>query len=157
MGIVIGGRGRQLAEEVGWQPERAMDVSVIVHEMISVGFDVSPAALRFLTAFSGLRIVHSPSIMLNDRRVWSWTEFDPKQVRTERGSIIACRCAEIVDESSLCPVGINSFHFTIYISPAMRFFAGMDSSVYGYGDSVDEFFARLVDEEKPVFLGSWAL
>lgn len=156
MEIVIRGRGRQLVEEMGWWPGRAVDVNVIVHEMDSVGFDISTSALRFLTAFSGLRIEHPPSIILNDQKMWSWTAFEPNRVCTERDSRIAIRCAEIVGES-LCPVGVNSFHMTIYISSSIRFFAGMDSAVYEYGDSVDEFFARLAGEEKPVLMGSWEL
>ena len=124
--------------------------------MDSVGFDVSPAAQRFLTAFSGLRTEHPPSIVLNGKKVHSWTEFDPMRVCTERDSRIASRCAKVVDEP-LCPVGTDSFHLTVYISPSMRFFAGMDASVYKRGESVDEFFAGLAEGEKPQLVGSWEI
>lgn len=154
MEIMIRGRGRRLAEEMGWQPERAADVSALAHEMTTAGFDVSQAARRFLTAFSGLRAEHLPSLTLNGRQIWSWTEFDPRLVCTNRDARVASRCANVVGEP-LCPVGVNSFHLTVYITPSMSFFAGMDASVYEYGAAADEFFARLADGARPQPRGSW--
>ncbi|MFG3064826.1 SUKH-3 domain-containing protein [Streptomyces sp. NPDC048231] len=150
------GAGRLLAEEAGWRPERAVDVSGPVGEMELVGFEVSAAARRFLEAFHGLRIEHPPSISLNSREMFCWTEFDPMRVCTERDARIAGRCAGVAGES-LCPVGIDGFHLTVYISPIGRFFAGMDSLVFDYADCIDEFFIKLAEGSRPQPIGNWEL
>lgn len=156
MEIAIHGRGRLLAEAAGWRPGRLVDVSGIVHEMTLVGFDVSVAACRFLEAFWKLRVEHPPSIELNGREIFCWTEFDPARVCTERDARIAGRCARVAGES-LCPLGIDGFHLTVYVSPSGKFFAGMDSSVFAYADRIDEFFAMLAGGSRPHLIGNWEL
>ncbi|OKI00522.1 hypothetical protein AMK13_33100 [Streptomyces sp. CB02056] len=132
------------------------DVSGLVREMKLVGFDVSPAAHRFLEAFWQLRIEHLPSIDLNSKEIFCWTEFDPTRVCTARDARIAGRCSGVVGES-LCPLGIDGFHLTVYVSPSGKFFAGMDSSVFAYADCVDDFFAKLADGSRPQLIGNWEL
>ncbi|WP_158712346.1 SUKH-3 domain-containing protein [Streptomyces sp. NRRL F-5135] len=156
MEIAIHGRGRFLAEASGWRPGRVVDVSGLVHEMNLVGFDVSAAARRFLETFWKVRIEHPPSIELNGREMFSWTEFDPARVCTERDARIAGRCAGVAGEP-LCPLGIDGFHLTVYMSPSGKFFAGMDSSLFSYADRIDEFFAKLADGSRPQLVGNWEL
>ncbi|MFF4396698.1 SUKH-3 domain-containing protein [Streptomyces sp. NPDC001480] len=119
-------------------------------------FDVSAAARRFLEAFCKLRVEHPPSIELKGREIFCWTEFDPARVCTERDARIAGRCARVASES-LCPLGIDGFHLTVYVSPSGRFYAGMDSSVFAYADHVDEFFAKLAGGSRPQLIGNWEL
>jgi hypothetical protein len=137
-------------------PDRGVDVSGLIRDMESVGFDVPDAACRFLEMFWHLRVEHPPSINLNGRKIFCWTEFDPTLVCIERDARIASRCAEVVGES-LCPLGIDGFHLTIYMSPSGRFFAGMDSSVFEHAECADEFFAKLADASRPQRVGEWDL
>jgi hypothetical protein len=60
-------------------------------------------------------------IELGGRTTFTWTEFSPSAVCTERSVRVAGRCSEIVGEP-LFPVGTDGFHLTIYVSPAGRFF-----------------------------------
>lgn len=154
--IVVRGPGRLLVEAAGWKVGRSVGVSGLLDDMSQVGFDVSAAARQFLEAFQGLRIEHPPSITLNGRERFCWTGFDPAQVCTERDADVAARCGAVVGES-LCPLGIDGFHLTVYISSAGRFFAGMDSSVFDYADSADELFAKLATGTRPQHAGDWEL
>ncbi|WP_407652715.1 SUKH-3 domain-containing protein [Amycolatopsis cynarae] len=154
--ITVSGRGRLLLERAGWIPGRQIDVSQVVANLQEVGFEVSDAAHAFLEMFWKLRIEHPPSVVLDDAEIFCWTEFDPMLVCTERSARIARRCAGVAGES-LCPLGIDGFHLTIYLSPAGRYLAGMDSVVYRYAEGVDEFFAKLADGRRPQPIGEWLL
>ncbi|WP_329347461.1 SUKH-3 domain-containing protein [Streptomyces sp. NBC_01261] len=156
MDFAIRGRGRSLAEAAGWSPERAVDISGLIDEMRHAGFDVPTAAYGFLEAFWRLRIEHLPSIKMDGKDIFCWTEFDPMRVCTERDARIATLCSGVAGDS-LCPLGINGFHFTVYMSPSGKFFAGMDSSVFAYSDCADEFFAKLADGSRPQLVGAWEL
>jgi hypothetical protein len=156
MEMTIRGRGRRLVEAAGWSLGRVADVSEVVREMELVGFAVSPAARSFLETFWKLRIEHPPSIEMNGTEIFCWTEFDPLRVCTERDADVGRRCAAVVGES-LCPLGIDGFHLTVYMAPSGKFFAGMDSSVFVYADGVDEFFAQLADGSRPRLVGNWEL
>ncbi|AXG79991.1 SUKH-3 domain-containing protein [Streptomyces paludis] len=156
MEMAIYGRGRQLIEAAGWRPGRATDVSGLVREMRLVGFDVPTVARRFLEEFWQLRIEHPPSIELNGGEIFCWTEFDPMRVCTERDVRIAGRCSGVAGEF-LCPLGIDAFHLTVYLSSSGKFFAGMDASVFAYADRIDEFFLKLADGSRPQLIGNWGL
>jgi hypothetical protein len=122
--------------------------------MRAVGFDVSDAAVEFLEEFSHLRISHAPSVIMGEREIFCWTEFDPARVCTERDARIANRCSELVGDP-LCPVGIDGFHFTVYISAGSKFYAGMDASVYGYSENAGELFSLMVRGVRPQHLADW--
>ena len=145
---------RALLEGAGWTPCRRVDVAELVGDMRAVGFDVSDAAVDFLEEFSQLRISHAPSIMMGEREIFCWTEFDPARVCTERDARIANRCSELVGES-LCPVGTDGFHFTVYISAGRKFYAGMDASVYSYSGDAGELFSLMAVGVRPQHLADW--
>lgn len=156
MKITIRGRENFLAEAAGWSADRKVDVSGLVQDMETAGFDVSGLACRFLEMFWKIRIKHPPSIFVNGREIFCWTEFNPIYVCTERDSRIASRCARVVGDS-LCPVGIDGFHMILYISPHERIFAGIDASVFRYAETVDEFFGKLVEGARPQHIGDWEI
>lgn len=147
---------RLLLEAAGWRPGRTVDVSALVRDMTLVGFDVSASARHFLESFQGLHIVHPPSVTVNGRERFCWTDFNPARVCTERDADVAARCAAVVGES-LCPVGVDGFHLTVYVSPSGRFFAGMDASVFTYADDTEELFTKLAAGTRPQHAADWQL
>lgn len=156
MEMPIRGRGRSLAEAAGWVAWRHVDISVYVGEMEAVGFEVPDSARQFLEAFWGIRIEHPPSVNINGRVVFCHTDFNSMRVCTERDADTARRCAAVVG-TPLFPVGVDSFHLTIYFSPAGEVFAGMDSSVFRFAEGVDEFFGKLADGSRPQHAGDWEI
>ncbi|MGW7824413.1 SUKH-3 domain-containing protein [Streptomyces puniciscabiei] len=154
MDLSLGDKARGLLENAGWSMERSVDVSEVVRNLRVVGFDVSEAALHFLERFFLLRISHPPSIDIGGQEIFCWTEFDPGRVCTERDAMVANRCSELIG-ASLCPVGTDGFHRTIYISNDGRFFAGIDASLYRYSEDVDELFSSMADGVRPQHLADW--
>ncbi|MGW5353622.1 SUKH-3 domain-containing protein [Streptomyces sp. NPDC004031] len=150
------GPGRLLLEAAGWRPGRTVEVSGLVRDMTVVGFDVSASARRFLESFQGLHIVHPPSVTVNGREHFCRTDVDPARVCTERDADVAARCSSVVGES-LCPVGVDGFHLTVYVTPSGRFFAGMDASVFTYADSTEELFTKLAAGIRPQHAADWEL
>jgi hypothetical protein len=140
----------------GWIPDRVADATADIRRLESVGFRSSACAAEFLGSFLGLRLEHLPSIELNGRTVFTWTEFSPSAVCTEGDSWVAGRCSEIVGVP-LFPVGTDGFHLTIYVSPAGRFYAGMDSRVYEYSRDADGLFGMMAAGERPRKMGEWSL
>ena len=68
------------------------------------------------------------------------------------------RCSQIVGEP-LLPVG-NSWGSTsslVHVSPAGRFYAGMDSRVYEYSEGADEMFGMMAAGVRPREIGEWHL
>ncbi|WP_433252819.1 SUKH-3 domain-containing protein [Actinomadura nitritigenes] len=102
---------------------------------------VFPAAHRFMEMFCSLRNEHSPSIMLNGTEMFCWTAFNPMRVYVERDAEVAAHCAEVAGET-LCPLGTDGFHLTIYMSLSGRIFAGENASVFRCSETVDKFFAK---------------
>lgn len=140
----------------GWSPGRVVDAAADIQRLESVGFRRSASATEFLGSFLGLRVEHPPSIELNGRTVFCWTEFSPSAVWTERDARVAGRCSEVVGEP-LFPVGTDGFHLTVYVSPAGRFYAGMDSRVYEYSEDADGMFGMMAAGVRPRKIGEWHL
>lgn len=145
-----------MLERAGWHPGRQVGVGEITDSLRSLEFDVSDAAIAFLSQFAFLYLLHEPSILLGEERSFCWTRFDPTSVATLRDARIARRCAEIVGKS-LCPVGTDGFHFTIYIADDCSFFAGRDASVYSYGRTSFELLRLIRDGRRPAHLGEWSV
>ncbi|WP_433370414.1 SUKH-3 domain-containing protein [Actinoplanes sp. CA-142083] len=128
-----------------------MDVNDLVDSLRSLGFEVSAAAVDFLERFAFLRLTHEPSLLLHGEREFSWTLFDPTAVATSRDARTARQCSALAGKS-LCPVGTDGFHFTIYIAGDGTFFAGRDASLFRYADSVDDLFRALRVGSRPTRL-----
>lgn len=156
MAISLSGPGLALAVGAGWSPGRVADAAADIRRLESVGFPSSAFAAEFLGSFLGLRLEHLPSIELGGRTIFTWTEFSPSAVCTERSARVAVRCSEIVGEP-LFPVGTDGFHLTIYMSPAGRFYAGMDSRVYEYSGDADGMFGMMAAGVRPRGIGEWHL
>jgi hypothetical protein len=154
--VSLSGPGLALAVSAGWSPDRAVDVAADIRRLESVGFQSSEPAAEFLGSFLGLRLEHLPSIELGGKRIFTWTRFAPSAVCTERDARVAGRCSEVAGES-LFPVGTDGFHLTIYVSPAGRFWAGMDSRVYEYSADADGMLAMMAAGARPRQIGEWSL
>jgi hypothetical protein len=140
----------------GWQHARHVAVGEVINSLQSVGFDVPTAAVRFLSEFAFLELEHEPSISLHGDRSSCWTRFDPTAVSTSRDARISKRCAAIA-RKGLCPVGTDGFHLTIYIAHDSTFFAGRDSSVFHYAESVDGLMAAMYEGVRPSEIGQWSM
>ena len=156
MPVSLSGPGLALAVSAGWVPDWVADATADIRRLESVGFRSSVCAAEFLGSFLGLRLEHLPSIEFNGRTVLTWTEFSPSGVCTEGDSWVAGRCSEIVGVP-LFPVGTDGFHLTIYVSPAGRFYAGMDSRVYEYSRDADGLFGMMAAGERLRKIGEWSL
>lgn len=143
-------------ETSGWAPGRRVDVDQLVSSLRLAGFYVAGPAVEFLAQFGFLRFDHEPSILLDGKRSYCWTNFDPSIVATNRDARIAKRCAGLVGEE-LSPIGVDGFHLTIYTTEARRFFAGRDASVFRYADSTADLFAAMRDGVRPTRIGDWKL
>ncbi|MEU9974403.1 SUKH-3 domain-containing protein [Streptomyces sp. NPDC051014] len=152
----LGDTALALLKDAGWSPGRRVDVSEAVRRLRAVGFEVSEAACEFLEKFSLLRISHLPSIEMDGQEIFCWTQFDPSRVCTERDAEVANRCAGLAG-TSLCPVGTDGFHLTIYIAGDGRFFAGMDASLYSYSPDIDGLFSSMAEGVRPRHIADWIL
>lgn len=156
MPVSLSGPGRVLAVKFGWSPDRVADADADIRRLESVGFRGSACAAEFLSSFLGLRLEHPPSIELKGRTVFCWTEFSPSAVCTERDVWVAGRCSEVTGES-LFPVGTDGFHLTIYVSPAGRFYAGVDSWAFECSGNADGLFEMMAAGVRPRKIGEWSL
>lgn len=145
-----------LLEHAGWVGGEREDVSDVVDVLRALEFKVSDAAIDFLSHFARLRVTHEPSIVLDGGKSCSHTTFDPTRVATSRDSRIARRCSKIIG-LDICPVGTDGFHFTIYITPDYRFFAGRDASVFQYAETVNGLFRAMRSGIRPTYVGDWSL
>ncbi|MER7332466.1 MULTISPECIES: SUKH-3 domain-containing protein [unclassified Micromonospora] len=121
-----------------------------------VGFDCHEEGRSFLGEYFGLKINHLPSLVIAGKRITSWTLFDPSAVCTARDAGIAHRCAEVAG-TALLPVGVDSFHLTVYSGSDGEFYAGFDSSVYWYGEDCNALFSMMKDGARPIPLGEWTV
>ncbi|WP_075927034.1 SUKH-3 domain-containing protein [Nocardiopsis sp. CNR-923] len=128
----------------------------IVAALERVGFACHEEARSFLGECLGLKVDHLPVLVISGERVSSWTRFDPSAVCTTRDANVARRCAEVAG-TVLCPVGVDSFHLTVYSGSDGRFYAGFDSSVYEYGKDRNAMFSMMKAGMRPVSLGEWVL
>lgn len=140
----------------GWAPGRQVGVDQLQRSLRSAGFYIADSAIEFLSQFGFLRFNHEPSILLDGKRSYCWTNFDPRVVSTSRDARIARRCANLVGEE-LSPVGEDGFHLTIYTTDSRRFFAGRDASVFKYADSAAGLFRAMRDGVRPTRIGDWKL
>ncbi|GLY08749.1 hypothetical protein Acsp01_91280 [Actinoplanes sp. NBRC 101535] len=140
----------------GWNPDRKVDIESICGLLESVGFASIPASKAFLSEFYLLKFDHNPSLEINGVESFCWTSFDPAEVATGRDARIAERCSELIGED-LYPVGTDGFHLTIYITDGMKFFAGRDSYVLSYADSVAGLFGAMQGGRRPEIIGEWQL
>jgi hypothetical protein len=147
---------REFLEASGWVPGRRVDVDRSVASLRAAGFHVSDDAIDFLVQFGFLRFDHEPSILLNNKKSFCWTKFDPSLVATRSDARIARRCASVVGDE-LSPVGTDGFHLTIYIAGTGGFFAGRDASVFRYADSASNLFRAMRNGDRPTLLGDWSL
>nr|MDT0657876.1 SUKH-3 domain-containing protein [Micromonospora sp. DSM 115978] len=143
-----------LLVSAGWRRDEPKIVEGIFRNLRSTGFEVSDAAVDFLSCYGLLKINHRPTVLLNGSNAFCWTAFDPTVVATARDARIALRCSSIVGRS-LCPVGIDGFHLTLYVADDCSFFAGRDASVYRYADSVVGLFRAMKDGVRPAHLADW--
>lgn len=142
--------------EAGWSSDRVVDPTAEVCRLESVGFQKSANAVEFLRSFLGLRLEHPPSIELKGRTIFTWTEFSPSAVCTERDARVAGRCSELIGEP-LFPVGTDGFHLTIYVSPTGRFYAGVDSWAFEYSENADGLLRMMAAGIRPRKIGEWHL
>ncbi|MEV4638115.1 SUKH-3 domain-containing protein [Actinoplanes sp. NPDC049548] len=138
----------------GRTPDRKMDVTDLIARLRAVGFDVAPAAEAFLQGFAYMSVDHEPSVMIDGVKTTCWTRFDPGDVATSRDARVARRCEEVVGKT-LCPVGIDGFHLTLYIARDGGFYASRDASVFAYADSTSEMFRAMRHGVRPRHMADW--
>lgn len=156
MPVSLSGSGLALAVGAGWSPDRVVDATADIRSLESVGFQSSAFAAEFLGSFLGLRLEHPPSIEIEGKTIFTWTRFCPSAVCTERSARVASRCSEITGEP-LFPVGTDGFHLTIYVSPAGRFYAGVDSWAFEYSENADGMLGMMAAGVRPRRIGEWSL
>ncbi|SDG99240.1 SUKH-3 immunity protein [Lentzea fradiae] len=122
----------------------------------SVGFITNAHARNFLREYHGRRFRHLPAKNILGEIVWSWTWFDPSLVCTETDADVAHRCSEVAGVG-LCPLGVDSFHLTVYSGDDGKFYAGVDSLIFRYGENIDELSAMMWRGVRPVLLGEWSI
>ncbi|MET9216946.1 MULTISPECIES: SUKH-3 domain-containing protein [unclassified Nocardia] len=132
------------------------DAEAVIGDLERVGFACHKAGRSFLRGYLGLRIDHGPDLVIAGEVVRSWTSFDPSVVCTARDADVARRCAEVAG-ADLVPIGVDSFHLTLYSGSDGRFYAGFDSSVYRYGDDVSALFSMMKEGIRPIVLGEWVI
>jgi len=132
------------------------ETDAVVAGLERVGFVCHEEARKFLGEYLGLRIDHLPALVIAGERISSWTNFDPSAVCTTRDADVARRCAEVAD-TPLFPIGVDSFHLTVYSGSDGRFYAGFDSSVYQYGEDCNAIFSMMRAGVRPILLGEWTL
>ncbi|MBH0245355.1 SUKH-3 domain-containing protein [Streptomyces bacillaris] len=141
----------------GWEAAGfRRETDAIVAGLERVGFACHEEARKFLGEYLGLKIDHLPALVIAGERVSSWTHFDPSAVCTTRDADVARRCAEVAD-TPLFPIGVDSFHLTVYSGSDGRFYAGFDSSVYRYGEDRNAMFSMMRAGVRPISLGEWTL
>ncbi|MFD5249915.1 SUKH-3 domain-containing protein [Amycolatopsis sp. NPDC058340] len=139
-------------EGAGFRREK----DAIVAGLERVGFACHEEARKFLGEYLGLRVDHLPALVIAGERISSWTNFDPSAVCATRDADVARRCAEVAN-TSLFPIGLDSFHLTVYSGSDGRFYAGFDSSVYQYGEDCKAMFSMMRAGIRPILLGEWTL
>jgi SUKH-3 immunity protein len=139
----------------GWDDTRRTDQSLLVGQLVAVGFAESQAAQAFLERFGQLHLEHDPSLVIGERLVRSSTDFDPSRVCTRRDVDVAELCSALISKA-LFPVGVNSFHMTIYITSDEHFYAGVDSSVYEYAEDASSLFGKIIAGVAPARIGTWS-
>src|SRR5688572_1167753 len=112
-----------LLEGAGWKPDRHVHTEDMVESLRTAGYEVSVAAVSFLSRFAFLKLDHELSIWLDVRRSRCWTRFDPIVVASPRDARIAGRCSAVCGKA-LCPIGTDGFHLTIYVADDGTFFGG---------------------------------
>lgn len=141
-----------LSGRVEGEARRAAEA--VIPELERVGFFSHERARSFLNEYCGLKIFHPPAAVILEKHVSSFTRFDPSLVCTACDADVARRCSVVVGVG-LFPVGVDSFHLTVYSGDDGRFYAGMDSSVFAYGDDADAMFSMMRDGIRPALLGDW--
>lgn len=154
MNLDFGEAALTLLGKAGWRRKRCIDQASLVTEMSTVGFEASGAASYFLEHFGLLRIEHDPSLTIDDRLVRSFTVFDPRRVCTARDADVAALCGSVIGKS-LFPVGVDSFHLTIYISSDEVFYGGRDASVFNYADTFEGMLNKMHQGVRPERLADW--
>ncbi|NXY95197.1 SUKH-3 domain-containing protein [Streptomyces sp. BR123] len=129
---------------------------VVVAGLERVGFACHEKARSFLGEYFALKIDHLPALVITGSRISSWTNFDPSAVCTTRDADVASRCSEVAG-TALFPIGVDSFHLTVYSGSDGRFYAGFDSSVYQYGQDRNVMFSMMKAGVRPILLGEWTL
>ncbi|MCX5269583.1 SUKH-3 domain-containing protein [Streptomyces sp. NBC_00199] len=125
---------------LGWdEADRSADAAATTERMRHVGFVSNETAEGFSGRYLGLRIEHPPALSISGRNITSWTLLDPTAVCTARDANVAERCAAVAGTPGF-PVGVDSFHLTLYAGEDGAFYAGFDSSVFRYGRDAEEFF-----------------
>ncbi|MEU3603561.1 SUKH-3 domain-containing protein [Streptomyces sp. NPDC006798] len=151
-------RDSELAEflsSFGWKSAGTRrDSDALVAGLEHAGFACHEKARSFLGEYLGLRVDHLPALVINGERKTSWTHFDPSAVCTTRDADVARRCAEVAG-TALCPIGVDSFHLTVYSGTDGIFYAGFDSSVYRYGEDRNAMFSMMKAGIRPTSLGDW--
>ncbi|MDV9171345.1 SUKH-3 domain-containing protein [Streptomyces sp. W16] len=141
----------------GWEVAGVRrEVDAIVAGLERVGFACHEEAMRFLGEYLDLKIDHRPDLVIAGERISSWTHFDPSPVCTTRDADVARRCAEVAG-TALFPIGVDSFHLTVYSGSSGSFYAGFDSSVYQYGEDCNAMFSMMKAGVRPISLGEWTL
>jgi hypothetical protein len=125
-----------------------------MRDLRDIGFGESQSAATFLREFGLLKIDHQPSLTIRGKLVASSTAFDPLRVCTERDVTVASRCSEIVG-AKLFPIGVDSFHMTIYMADNLSLYAGVDASVYDYAENFAQLLENMLVGVRPGHCGSW--
>ncbi|MEV6431274.1 SUKH-3 domain-containing protein [Nocardia sp. NPDC051463] len=139
-------------EVAGVRPE----ADAVTADLERVGFACHEEGRSFLGEYLGLEIDHLPALVIAGERISSWTYFDPSAVSTVRDVDVARRCAEVAG-AVLFPIGVDSFHMTLYSGSDGKFYAGFDSSVYRYAEDPNVLFSMLKNGVRPILLGEWTL
>ncbi|MFI8803196.1 MULTISPECIES: SUKH-3 domain-containing protein [Micromonospora] len=148
---LFGFLGSSNSRAAGGLPE----IEVVAANLKRAGFECHEEGHAFLGQYIGLTVEHPPTLLIAGERIASWTRFEPSAVCTVRDARISRRCATVAGVA-LMPVGVDSFHLTIYSGSDGRFYAGFDSSVYRYGNSRNDMFSMMKNGVRPSFLGDWA-
>ncbi|MFI5620314.1 SUKH-3 domain-containing protein [Streptomyces sp. NPDC051567] len=141
----------------GWEMAGVRrEADAIVAGLERVGFACHEEARSFLGEYLGLKVDHLPALVIAGERISSSTHFDPSAVCTTRDADVARRCAEVAG-AALFPIGVDSFHLTVYSGSNGRLYAGFDSSVYRYGEDCNAMFSMMKAGVRPIPLGEWTL
>ncbi len=155
MNLDLSSAASALLNEAGWTPERRFDPVLMIEDLAMAGFRPSDAAFEFLRCFGKLRVEHDPSVVIGDRLIRSSSEFDPARVCTTRDAEVANLCSVLIDKT-LFPVGVDSWHMTVYVAQDGMFYSSLDASVFEYADDYAGLFDNMAKGVRPRRLADWA-
>lgn len=139
----------EVLKKAGWYPNRKIDISKLLVCYKKKGFDVFPAAIKFIEEFGMLEIRSPISSKISDKDIlrYGFDRFENHTTDLTKYIINGLTSRSYVEEyeeyveEKLVIVGkLVDGHATLMISESGRFF-----TEYGFfGKSIEEFWDRLI-------------